>query len=83
MLTDVLTYLRQNQGLTTGNFTAALINNTTYVIDFKAIFSDFTPSATDFKAVLTVYTMISTDFGVARHRNKGGKGGRGIKKRLN
>jgi len=29
MLTDVLTYLRQNQGLTAGGFTAAFTDNTT------------------------------------------------------
>jgi len=54
MLTGVLTYHRQNQGLTMGSFTTALTDNTTCVIDFKAGFSDFTASATDFKAVLTL-----------------------------
>jgi len=54
MLTDVLTYRRQNQGLTVGDFTSALTDNTTCAIDFKAVFGDFTPSAPDFKAVLTL-----------------------------
>jgi len=59
MLIDVLTYHSQNQGLTTGDFIPALTDNTTYGIDFKAVFGDFTPSATDFKAVLTVYTILT------------------------
>jgi len=62
MLTDVLTYRRTNQGLTTGGFTTALTDNTTRVIDFKAVFSGFTASATDFKAVLTYTAMIPRDF---------------------
>ena len=37
MLTGVLIYLRQNQGLTTGDFIQTLTDNTTCAIDFKAV----------------------------------------------
>jgi len=79
MLTGVLTYHRQNQGLTTGGFIQALTDNTTCVIDFKAVFGDFTPSAPDFKTVLTVSTMISRDFGGGATPEERREGGRGIK----
>jgi len=66
MLTGVLIYLRQNQGLTAGGFTAAFTDNTTCAIDFKAVFGDFTPSAPDFKAVLTLTLCFRTPNGVQK-----------------
>jgi len=66
MLTDVLTYHHTNQGLTTGGFIKKLTDNTTCVIDFKAVFSDFNASATDFKAVLTLTLCFRTPLGVRR-----------------
>jgi len=66
MLTDVLTYRPTNQGLTAGGFIQKLTDNTTCVIDFKAVFSGFSASATDFKTVLTLTLCFRTPLGVRR-----------------
>jgi hypothetical protein len=66
MLTDVLTYLRPNQGLTAGGFIQKLTDNTTCAIDFKAVFSDFNDSEADFKAALTLTLCFRTPNGVQK-----------------